>query len=169
MERGTYPGYRAAQCNGCGLCCKTSPCSVSNQFGLWRNGRCIALMQVGDRHACGVITAPLEVDRQLAAVPLAERLSAIGAGHGCDHRAAWSIDEAKQLLATRNLADDLFKNPGDTYPRACVLHTPDGRHFCVYQARKDAEPTVFPMSTTAGVDGRREVPLSMWIDRGGVK
>lgn len=170
MERGNYPGYRAKECNGCGLCCLSAPCSISQQYGLWQRGRCIALVKsLAGRYVCGVLTAPAVISKRLAMIPQKERESAIGMGFGCDHRAAWSIEEAQQLLATRNLADDVFKFEGDSYPRGCALHTPDGRTFLLYQAAKDREPTVSPMYLSTGIDFSKEVPLSQWIDRGGVK
>jgi hypothetical protein len=173
MERGTYPGYRAEKCNGCGLCCLTAPCSISQQFGLWRHGRCIALQSATDgvatRYFCGVLTAPATISKRLAALTQEARDDAIGVGRGCDHRAAWSIQEAVALLQTRNIADDYYKFAGDSYPRGCVLHTPDGRHWLVYQGEKGAEPTVSPMGLSTGIDVSREVPLSQWIDRGGVR
>lgn len=165
-----YPGYKAPACNGCGLCCLSAPCSVSQQFSLWQRGRCLALSRTGDSYVCLVLVNPGAVSHQLgralAGVDQAEIRSAIGVGFGCDHRAAWSIDEALELLGQRNIADEVFKNPGDTFPRAAILHMPDGRKFQVYQQSELRVTTLTPVDPATGrLDLDNEVPLPEWRAR----
>lgn len=162
-DRGSYPGYRRA-CNGCGLCCLSSPCAVSQQFKLWIHGRCKALVKLADKYVCGVIRDPQVLDPRLARTPLDERLSAIGVGHGCDHRAAWSVEEALQLLAARNITDDMMGNPNDSYPRACMLHV-DGETHCIFLASKGGEPTIIPV-TPYGMVWDQEQLLRHWRPHG---
>lgn len=161
-----YPGYKAKACNGCGLCCLSAPCPISNQFNLWQGGRCQALTKTGDSYACMVLINPTAVSfalgRALSGVDPAQIRSAIGAGFGCDHRSAWSMDAALELLAQRNLADELFNNPVDTFPRAALLHLKDGRRFQVFQPAEMGRTTVTPISADGRLELEHEITLTEW-------
>lgn len=130
-----YPGYKS-ECNGCGVCCLSVPCAVSHQFNMWRKGRCIALHFDGKKYVCNVISDPKSLSRiyDFSNIPVEERLSAIGSIGKCDHRAAWSEEEAKELLDQRNLWDEITQNPNETYPRACVLHDGNGKKYFLCKA-----------------------------------
>lgn len=135
-----YPGYKQP-CNGCGLCCLTVPCALSHKFGLWRYRKgCRALRYAAGKYWCDAVTNPRRISLKLAKVPKRDRLMYIGAAGICDHRAAWSIEDARALLKERNAGDELAGYPGDTYPRAAVAHV-DGRKYFVTQqtARVEAE------------------------------
>ena len=129
-----YPGYKEP-CNGCGLCCSTVPCAISSQFGLWKDGRCKALQQLPDRMICKVISNPRSVSIRLSKWTKQQRMDAIGSLGICDHRAAWSEEDAKALLAERNAVDELFGTEENTYPRACVLHLENGKYFCMQHSQ----------------------------------
>lgn len=139
-ETPAYPGYKAA-CNGCGLCCLTVPCVVSSNYGLWKDGRCRALRQVAGRYWCDAVSNPGRVSVKLSKVPKEMRASMVGAIGICDHRAAFTLDEGLELLKVRNVADEYFNNPGDTYPRACVVHE-NGQKLWVYQSAPDSPPRI---------------------------
>ncbi len=140
-EPPAYPGYKAPECNGCGLCCLTVPCEVSVQFKLWKAGKCRALRFAAGRYWCDVISNPRRVSVKLAKIPKDARIDAIGNAKGCDHRAAYSIREAAELLHTRNLADELAGVKYDSYPRSCVFHREDGTSW-VIRIADPAKPPV---------------------------
>jgi len=83
------PAY-GAPCNGCGVCCATTPCPVAMLF-LWQfSGRCRALLwqDEASRYACGMALSP---DRFASFIPARWRsgfarwfASRIAAGAGCD-------------------------------------------------------------------------------------
>jgi len=159
-----YPGYKARECNGCGLCCLTVPCSISAQFGLWRPGKgCRALRFEAGRYWCEAIRNPRGVSVRLARIMKTVRLDCIGVGAGCDHRAAFSIEEALELLATGNLADELAGNTHDSYPRACMLHLESGI-YGIFQDAADAEPRIaaLPDDPQELVHEHQLTPLSQW-------
>lgn len=131
MSAPEYPGYKAAVCNGCGLCCKTVACSVSLQFGLWRDGKCRALRFEAGRYWCDAIRNPRRVSVRLASYKKAAIIDAIGAVTGCDSRHATDLDGALKLLAESNLADDIHNSPEPTYPRAASWHKEDGTTWIV--------------------------------------
>lgn len=132
-----YPGYKNP-CNGCGLCCLTVPCAISDQFGLWKDGKCKALRFSAGRYWCDVINNPRRVSVRLAKISKEDRLNAIGSIGICDHRAAWSVDEGKDLLKARNAADEFFNNPDNSYPRAVIVHLKDKKLFLL-QKREGSE------------------------------
>ena len=137
-----YPGYKAPECNGCGLCCLTVPCAVSGQFGLWKDGRCRALRFAAGRYRCDAIINPRRVSVRLARHKKAIIVGAMGAGEGCDHRAAGSVAGSLESLARRNLLDEIENNKTDTYPRACCYHRPDGTTWVVRIDSPDTPPTI---------------------------
>jgi hypothetical protein len=60
---------------------------VAKQFGLWKGGRCKALVFRDGRYWCGVITAPEKLGRPaLMTIDLSERRGAIGIIGTCDAR-----------------------------------------------------------------------------------
>jgi len=70
-------------CNGCGLCCHISQCKISvAMFGPARP--CPALVKVGERYACGIVTS-LE-ERSDASLHATAAKIILGAGRGCDCR-----------------------------------------------------------------------------------
>lgn len=132
-----YPGYKAPKCNGCGLCCLTSPCAVSDQAGLWQKGRCKALKYRAGRYWC-----ELAVDSKMVKVALGKMQAKLrhylGLGHGCDHRAAWTIEEALALLKVRNIHDEITGAKKDYYPRGAAYHDRLGRVWSFTLTAPDA-------------------------------
>lgn len=159
MAEPTYPGYKARECNGCGLCCLTVPCPISRQYRLWKNGKCSALVHQAGRYWCKVIIEPRMVSLRFRDLPREEREDAIGIGYGCDHRAAYSIAAALALLEVRNLWDELQGYAEDTYPRAVVFHN-GGRQYMIHLSAREAEPTIEPV--IAGLAAGVSIPLSTW-------
>jgi hypothetical protein len=82
-----YPGYHAP-CNGCGECCRFGPCHLSSQYGLWREGACVALRFGAGRYWCDVITQPQRISARLPKIPRRIRQDAIGIVGICDAKKA---------------------------------------------------------------------------------
>lgn len=137
-----YPGYKAPECNGCGLCCLTVPCAVAGQFGLWKNGKCRALRFSIGRYWCDAVLNPRRVSVRLARYSKATIIGHMGAGAGCDHRAAQSIDESFKLLAERNILDELAGVKYDSFPRACIFYRDDGTAWVIRIDHPDKPPTM---------------------------
>lgn len=138
-----YPGYKASVCNGCGVCCLTGPCGVSEQLGLWKDGKCRSLIFSAGKYRCKMAIDPGMVSTKFKHYDKAAIHRALGAGLGCDHRSAWSVDDALTLLAQRNLYDEVTNNPDDSFPRGCMVHTKDGRCFGLFQFSADVAPTAY--------------------------
>lgn len=136
-----YPGYKARECNGCGLCCLTVPCAIAAQFRLWKAGKCRALRFAAGRYWCDAIINPRRISVALAKHSKAERLDAMGGDTGCDHRSAYTEAAAFDLLAERNLADELAGVKYNSFPRACIYHRDDGSS-CVITIEHPDEPPI---------------------------
>ncbi len=137
-----YPGYKAPECNGCGLCCLTVPCNVSVQFNLWKDGKCRALRFAAGRYWCDVISNPRRVSVKLAKIPKAKRIDAIGNARGCDHRSADSVTAALAVLNERNLADEQAGVKYNSYPRSCIFHREDGTTWVIRIADPAKPPVI---------------------------
>lgn len=148
-----YPGYKASACNGCGLCCLTSPCAVSDQAGLWVNGRCKALKYRAGRYWC-----ELAIDAKRVKVALGKMQDKLryylGVGKGCDHRAAWTIEGALALLE-----EDCILVPKH-YPRACAYHDARGLVWTFMLTAPGAEVLVQQVARGDAVG--KMLPLSEW-------
>ena len=155
-----YPGYKALECNGCGACYLAVPCSVSAQFDLWKDGRCRALRFAAGRYWCDAVINPRRVSVRLARYPKATIVDAMGAGHGCDHRRATSIEDALELLEQSNICDDLGLEGYPSYPRACTLHLA-GELWHVCKLTADAEPQIERVDLSKHW-GANFVPVSEW-------
>lgn len=141
-----YPGYGSA-CNGCGACCLACPCKISVTYGLWEMGKgCRALRNVGDRYLCAVVSDPRSVRHPvISGASQASREAAIGTIGICDSRHAWTLEEMRRVLAERNVFDKVNRHPGNTYPRAGVLHNDDGTLTGVEQSAPDGALRVGPL------------------------
>ena len=137
-----YPGYKAPECNGCGLCCLTVPCAVASQFGLWKDGRGRALRFAAGRYWCDAVINPRRVSVRLTKYSKAVIMDAMGAGAGCDYRAARSVAGSLESLAQRNLLDEIENNKTDSYPRACMYHRPDDTSWLIYIDSPETPPTI---------------------------
>lgn len=135
-----YPGYKAAECNGCGQCCLTLPCNVSAQFDLWRDGKCRALRFAAGRYWCDALVDPRRVSVALSKKTKAERADALGTGMGCDHRCAPTPDQALALLAERNIADEIAGITEDSYPRGAIFNAEDGAQYVITIASPEHQP-----------------------------
>lgn len=151
-----YPGYKAPECNGCGLCCLTVPCAVAVQFRLWKDGKCRALRFATGRYWCDAVINPRRVSVRLARHRKSVIRDHIGSSGGCDHRAASSVAGSLESLARRNLLDEIENTESDTYPRSCCYHCQDGTTWAIRINRKDEQATIQQC-----VDGKPVGPLEL--------
>jgi hypothetical protein len=152
LETTIYPGHGKA-CNGCGLCCLTSPCELSAQYGLWQNGSCSALVREGSRYVCEALRNPAAVG--LAGVGRKTRERGVDLVGECAHRAAFSLAEVHTLLRKPN------RLTGKPFPVAVTLHAADESKWVVRQASKAAKPTIEPLDADPGAwDRAARMPLS---------
>jgi hypothetical protein len=141
-----YPGF-GAECNGCGDCCRFSPCPLSKRHNLWINGACKALKQEEDRYWCDGLLNPqvygIQEDENMRNVLVGGRV-------GCSYRAGNSPEEVREVLKIKPFASGSIENGipiirrvegGIEYwPRQAVLYSSNGTATIVKQASADAEP-----------------------------
>ena len=88
INKPNYPGY-GSPCNGCGECCKSKPCPISEKYFLWEydteeaNYKCVASKFKAGRYWCDAIHNPKRYSIKLSKFTKQERISCIWVNGVC--------------------------------------------------------------------------------------